>query len=283
MAVSFPGFPWRFSRGASKEKQPVVKGASLNSGNSSSDWGAETVKFQTKISGNGKWQGSEERRVIDKEFDVVVVPSDEPLGPGFHGDEDDGGYAVLVPCYKCGYKELVNGPSNQLPSAIKEPAKWVFVWEVLGYYEVGIYDSEKMDQQSLMQTVQMTIIAAIMAPFFLPTLLFHLEQSLVVSGNNSCSTLVLIQKKPEFCIYLLLKIYLDILGSMPTDNTANIVNHNSQLNVSANSFLWNGMKLWTYNFISLAPLNSIVQFFLMTCEPEGSNSLHQWFSSRRNY
>ncbi|TYH42352.1 hypothetical protein ES332_D11G058500v1 [Gossypium tomentosum] len=242
MAVSFPGFPWRFSRGASKEKQPVVKGASLNSGNSSSDWGAETVKFQTKISGNGKWQGSEERRVIDKEFDVVVVPSDEPLGPGFHGDEDDGGYAILVPCYKCGYKELVNGPSNQLPSAIKEPAKWVFVWEVLGYYEVGIYDSEKMDQQSLMQT-----------------------QSLVVSGNNSCSTLVLIQKKPEF------------------DNTANIVNHNSQLNVSANSFLWNGMKLWTYNFISLAPLNSIVQFFLMTCEPEGSNSLHQWFSSRRNY
>ncbi|PPD95110.1 hypothetical protein GOBAR_DD07882 [Gossypium barbadense] len=263
MAVSFPGFPWRFSRGASKEKQPVVKGASLNSGNSSSDWGAETVKFQTKISGNGKWQGSEERRVIDKEFDVVVVPSDEPLGPGFHGDEDDGGYAVLVPCYKCGYKELVNGPSNQLPSAIKEPAKWVFVWEVLGYYEVGIYDSEKMDQQSLMQTVQMTIIAAIMAPFFLPTLLFHLEQSLVVSGNNSCSTLVLIQKKPEF------------------DNTANIVNHNSQLNVSANSFLWNGMKLWTYNFISLAPLNSIVQFFLMTCE--SGNSLHQWFSSRRNY
>ncbi|MBA0559693.1 hypothetical protein Golob_016646, partial [Gossypium lobatum] len=106
-----------------------------------------------------------------------------------------------------------------------------------------------MDQQSLMQTVQITIIAAIMAPFFLPTLLFHSEQSLVVSGNNSCSTLVLIQKKPEF------------------DNTANIVNHNSQLNVSANSFLWNGMKLWTYNFISLAPLNSIMQFLLMTCEP----------------
>ncbi|KAK5783090.1 hypothetical protein PVK06_037598 [Gossypium arboreum] len=89
-----------------------------------------------------------------------------------------------------------------------------------------------MDRQSLMQTVQMTIIAAIMAPFFLPTLLFHSEQSLVVS-----------------------------------DNTANIVNHSSQLNVSAYSFLWNGMKLWTYNFISLAPLNSIMQFLLMTCEP----------------
>ncbi|MFQ6633048.1 hypothetical protein Gotur_010689 [Gossypium turneri] len=86
MAVSFPGFPWRFSRGASKGKQPVVKGVSLNSGNNSSDWGAETVKFQTKISGNGKWQGSEERRVIDKEFDVVVVPS----GIHLSGYESDG-------------------------------------------------------------------------------------------------------------------------------------------------------------------------------------------------
>ncbi|KAA3476196.1 DNA ligase [Gossypium australe] len=89
MAVSFPGFPWRFSRGGGKEKQPVVKGASLNSGNSSSD--AETVKFQTKISGNGKWQGSEERRVIDKEFDVVVVPSDGIHLSGYESDGPLGG------------------------------------------------------------------------------------------------------------------------------------------------------------------------------------------------
>ncbi|MBA0617047.1 hypothetical protein Godav_026524 [Gossypium davidsonii] len=215
MAVSFPGFPWRFSRGASKEKQPVVKGASLNSGNSSSDWGAETVKFQTKISGNGKWQGSEERRVIDKEFDVVVVPSDGIHLSGYESDGPLGG----------------KNPSALAFMVMKMMVDTLFS-EVLGYYEVGIYDSEKMDQQSLMQTVQMTIIAAIMATFFLPPLLFHSEQSLVVS-----------------------------------DNTANIVNHSSQLNASANSFLWNGMKLWTYNFISLAPLNSIVQFLLMTCEP----------------
>ncbi|MBA0589289.1 hypothetical protein Gorai_018045 [Gossypium raimondii] len=261
MAVSFPFFPWRFSRGASKEKQPVVKGASLNSGNSSSDWGAETVKFQTKISGNGKWQGSEERRVIDKEFDVVVVPSDGIHLSGYESDGPLGGKNPSALAFMV-MKMMVDTLFSFLVINVVTRSL-----EVLGYYEVGIYDSEKMDQQSLMQTVQMTIIAAIMAPFFLPTLLFHSEQSLVVSGNNSCSTLVLIQKKPEFCIYLLLKIYLDILGSMPTDNTANIVNHNSQLNVSANSFLWNGMKLWTYNFISLAPLNSIVQFFLMTCEP----------------
>ncbi|MBA0559694.1 hypothetical protein Golob_016647, partial [Gossypium lobatum] len=78
--------PW-----ASTEKQPVVKGASLNSGNSSSDWGAETVKFQTKISGNGKWQGSEVRRVIDKEFDVVVVPSDGIHLSGYESDGPLGG------------------------------------------------------------------------------------------------------------------------------------------------------------------------------------------------
>ncbi|OMO56299.1 hypothetical protein CCACVL1_26661 [Corchorus capsularis] len=151
MAVSFPSFPWWFWSGGSKEKQPVSNGSSLNSLNSSSsssDWGlglreSETVKFPTKIApkkGKGKWQGSEERRVDDKDYDVVLVPSDdihlsgyesdgpewsigweEPHGPGFRGDcEDDGGFAVLVPCYRPGCKELVEGSNNQLLSAIKD-------------------------------------------------------------------------------------------------------------------------------------------------------------------
>ncbi|XWS45019.1 hypothetical protein CRYUN_Cryun15aG0100000 [Craigia yunnanensis] len=142
MAIYFPGFPWWFWRGGSKDKQPVSNGSSLNS-----DWGLglrepETVKFQTKIApakGKGKCQGSEERMKVDKECDVVVVPSDgvhlsgyesdgpewsigweEPHGPGFQGDdEDDGGFAVLVPCYRPGCKELVEGPNNRLLSAIK--------------------------------------------------------------------------------------------------------------------------------------------------------------------
>ncbi|XP_022751133.1 uncharacterized protein LOC111299888 [Durio zibethinus] len=148
MAVSFPRFPWWFWSGGSKDKQPVLNGSSLNSSSSSSsDRGlgmreSETVKFQTKIAsakGKGTWQGSEERRVVDKECDIVVVSSDgmhlsgyesdgpewsigweEPHGPGFQGDnEDDGGFAVLVPCYRPGCKELVEGPNNQLLSAIK--------------------------------------------------------------------------------------------------------------------------------------------------------------------
>ncbi|XP_017969393.1 PREDICTED: uncharacterized protein LOC18611459 [Theobroma cacao] len=148
MAVSFPGFPWWFWGGGSKEKQPVSNGSSLNSLNSSSsDWGlglreSETVKFQTKITpkkGKGQWQSCEERRVVDKECDIVVVPSDgmhlsgyesdgpewsigweEPHGPGFQGDgEDDGGFAVLVPCYRPGCKEIVEASNNQLLCAIR--------------------------------------------------------------------------------------------------------------------------------------------------------------------
>ena len=144
--MAFPGFSWWFWSDGNKEKQPVSNGSSLNSLNSSSSyWGlgsreSETVKFQTKIApanGKGKWHGSEERKVVDKEYDVVVVPSagmsgyesdgpewsigwEEPHGPGFQGvGEDDGGFAVLVPCYRPGCKELVDGPNNQLLSAIK--------------------------------------------------------------------------------------------------------------------------------------------------------------------
>ncbi|XP_022741479.1 uncharacterized protein LOC111293041 [Durio zibethinus] len=144
MAFYYHGFPWWFRGGGSKEKQPVSNGSSLNSLNSSSsDWGlglreSEPVKFQTKIAptkGEGKWQGCEERGVVDKECDIVVVPSDgvylsvfepegpewsigweEPHGPGF---QDDGGFAVLVPSYRLGCRELVEGPNNQLLSAMK--------------------------------------------------------------------------------------------------------------------------------------------------------------------
>ncbi|KAE8665716.1 hypothetical protein F3Y22_tig00112530pilonHSYRG00176 [Hibiscus syriacus] len=84
-------FPWRFWGGGNKEKQPVTDGT-------------------------GTRERSEERSAIDEEFDIVVVPSDgqewctgweEPHGAGFRGDEDDG-FAVLIPCYKLGCKEIVS-------------------------------------------------------------------------------------------------------------------------------------------------------------------------------
>jgi hypothetical protein len=143
MAVSFTRFSyWLWggdgggsgndSRGFSKEKEPISNGYSVNP---STDWGfglnssVDTVKFSstTPRKVKKKWQSREERR-IDREYDdVVVVPSDgiglsesdsddsdwsigwlEPHGPDFDSDaESDSSYAVLVPCYRPGCKQVV--------------------------------------------------------------------------------------------------------------------------------------------------------------------------------
>ncbi|KAF2283894.1 hypothetical protein GH714_016956 [Hevea brasiliensis] len=87
-----------------------------------------------------KWHSREDRR-HDKQYgDAVLVPSDggvclsgsesddpdwsigwvEPHGPDFRSDDEiDDGFAVLVPCYRPGCKELVENSTNQLLSAIK--------------------------------------------------------------------------------------------------------------------------------------------------------------------
>ncbi|KAJ7953520.1 Ribosomal RNA small subunit methyltransferase A [Quillaja saponaria] len=148
MAVSFTRFSWWLWGG--KEKDPVSNSPSLNS---ASDWGfslgePENVKFPldkgTKIAPSPKkvkrkWQSREERR-IDREYDVVLVPSDgggclsgsdsddsdwsigwlEPHGPDFQSDdESDNSFAVLVPCYSPGCKDVVESSDNELLSAIK--------------------------------------------------------------------------------------------------------------------------------------------------------------------
>ncbi|KAJ1375822.1 hypothetical protein SESBI_50585 [Sesbania bispinosa] len=150
MAVSLTRLSW-WLWGGGKEKEPVSSGSPLNS---SSEWGfslkereSVNVKFPlvkgTKIAPSHrkvkrKWQSREERR-IDREYDVVLVPSDgggclsgsesddsdwsigwlEPHGSDFLSDDDsDGSFAVLVPCYRPGCKE-VEGSNNELLSAIK--------------------------------------------------------------------------------------------------------------------------------------------------------------------
>lgn len=149
MAVSLTRLSWWLWGG--KEKEPVSNGSPLSS---SSEWGGfslkerESVKFPlvkgTKIAPSHrkvkrKWQSREERR-IDREYDVVLVPSDgggclsgsesddsdwsigwlEPHGSDFQSDDDesDRSFAVLVPCYRPGCKE-VEGSNNDLLSAIK--------------------------------------------------------------------------------------------------------------------------------------------------------------------
>lgn len=148
MAVSFTRFSWWLWGG--NDKEPVPNGSLLNS---SLDLGfglrePEALQFPSfngtkKLASSSrkvkrKWQSREERR-IDKEYDIVLVPSDggclsgsesddsevsigwmEPHGPGFQSDdESDNGFAVLVPCYSPGCKEVVEGPNNELLSVIK--------------------------------------------------------------------------------------------------------------------------------------------------------------------
>ncbi|KAL5556560.1 hypothetical protein UlMin_038796 [Ulmus minor] len=146
MAVSLTRFScWWWG---SKDKEPVPNGSSINS---SLEWGfglrePEILQFssvrRTKLSSTRrkvkrKWQSREERRV-DREFDIVLVSSDggclsgsesdgsdvsigwmEPHGNGFQTDDEDNGFAVLVPCYSPGCKEVVVGSNNEILSAIK--------------------------------------------------------------------------------------------------------------------------------------------------------------------
>ncbi|MED6132071.1 hypothetical protein PIB30_015860 [Stylosanthes scabra] len=148
MALSLIRFSWHLWGG--KEKEPVCNNGSstVNSPISSS----EMVKFpltkETKMEPpttqrrvRRKWQ-RREKRVDRGEYkkDVVLVPSDdsdsdydydsdwsigwlEPHGSDFQSsdvdDDDDDSFAVLVPCYKHGCKQVEEASNNVLLSAIQ--------------------------------------------------------------------------------------------------------------------------------------------------------------------
>ncbi|OWM66211.1 hypothetical protein CDL15_Pgr013428 [Punica granatum] len=136
-----------------KEKEPVSNGPSSTGLTNEFGFGfrePENLKFPfvkgKKIASSSrkvkrKWQSREQRRNIDREFDIVLVPSDgvclsgsdesedsdwsigwlEPPGTEFLSDDEgeDNSFAVLVPCYRPGSKELVEDSSKQLLSVIK--------------------------------------------------------------------------------------------------------------------------------------------------------------------
>ncbi|GMH24674.1 hypothetical protein Nepgr_026517 [Nepenthes gracilis] len=143
--MGFPRFQWWLWGQKEIEQETSFTNSSSNSpshlslGLRDTDCkGARTPSSsQRKI--KKKWQSREERRRVDKEYDVVLVPSNgvclsgsesddsdwsigwlEPHGPDFlSDDETDDSFAVLVPCYKNDRKEIADGPNNQLLSAIK--------------------------------------------------------------------------------------------------------------------------------------------------------------------
>ncbi|KAB2597529.1 hypothetical protein D8674_000449 [Pyrus ussuriensis x Pyrus communis] len=156
MAVSFTRLSWCWWSG--KEKEPANSGSSMNSSfecgfgglrepgavQFSSVKGPKMASSPRKV--KRKWQSREERRV-DREYDIVIVPSDggaflsgsesddsdwsigwlEPHGSGFQSDDDesDNSFAVLVPCYTPGCKEVVDDSNKEFLSAIKKlPAEF---------------------------------------------------------------------------------------------------------------------------------------------------------------
>ncbi|CAH9070178.1 unnamed protein product [Cuscuta epithymum] len=145
MDVAFSRLSWWLWGG--KEKGSVAKGSSVNS---LPDFGAgkpENVMFWPVRGPDAQrknWNRREERR-IDKEYDVLVPSDDvslsgyesdesdwsvgwlEPHAPGFRSheeeEEEDSGFAVLVPCYRDDRMGLLaQDPSNQFLNAIKNLA-----------------------------------------------------------------------------------------------------------------------------------------------------------------
>ncbi|XXG55775.1 hypothetical protein AAC387_Pa03g3368 [Persea americana] len=149
MALAFTHLSWWLWSGKGQEAT-VSSGSNLNA---SLDSGLgmrepDTVKFSaangSKVHSTSrrvkrKWQSREERRV-DREYDVVLVPSDggclsgsesddsdwsigwlEPHAPDFlNEDESESSFAVLVPCYGHGRgcSEVVQDSKNQILGAI---------------------------------------------------------------------------------------------------------------------------------------------------------------------
>jgi hypothetical protein len=151
MSLAFTNLSWWLWSGKHQDPR-ISKGSSINYSTDLNMLESEVMRFplvQTNIGSSSrkvkrKWNSREERKV-DKEYDVVLVPSDggcvsgsesddsdwsigwmEPHGPGFPSDDEtDNSFAVLVPCYgrdfggrieKDTKTNLLNGVGNFLDS-----------------------------------------------------------------------------------------------------------------------------------------------------------------------
>ncbi|KHG15119.1 Ribosomal RNA small subunit methyltransferase A [Gossypium arboreum] len=145
MAVAFTHLSWWLWSGKHQEPR-IANGSSLSSSPDSGLLDSDNLKFPLVKRANmasssrkvrRKWHSREERK-IDREYDVVIVPSDggcvsgsesdgsdysigwmEPHGPGFNSDdESDNSFAVLVPCYGHRQDDMLEDPKNNLLGAI---------------------------------------------------------------------------------------------------------------------------------------------------------------------
>ncbi|GKV33569.1 hypothetical protein SLE2022_114940 [Rubroshorea leprosula] len=145
MAVAFTNLSWWLWSGKHQEPR-ISNGSSLSLSSDSGSWESDNLKFPLVKGANfssssrrvkRKWHSREERK-IDREYDVVLVPSDggcvsgsesddsdysigwlEPHGPEFQSDNDtDNSFAVLVPCYEHSQDSMGENPQNNILGAI---------------------------------------------------------------------------------------------------------------------------------------------------------------------
>ncbi|KAK9130020.1 hypothetical protein Sjap_010507 [Stephania japonica] len=154
MAVAFTRLSWLFW--GAKEREPTIttgSGSGSGSGSKLKSVREQDTHHRSLTSVNGgsankvrskrtkkKWHSREERR-IDREFDVVLVPSDggcasgsesdasdwsigwmEPHAPDFLSEDDEGesSFAVLVPCYGRGRNDVASHSRNPILGAISD-------------------------------------------------------------------------------------------------------------------------------------------------------------------
>ncbi|KAK1299958.1 hypothetical protein QJS10_CPB13g00219 [Acorus calamus] len=120
---------WLLGRGGGKKKhEPSSAPSNPHPNQASSDMGLglDALKFPAVTSASRRarrrWQSREERKRIDREYDLVLVPSDGDCLSGSESDDSDwsvgwlephsadlkmgdysdseGSFAVLVPCYR---------------------------------------------------------------------------------------------------------------------------------------------------------------------------------------
>lgn len=139
MAMFFTNLPTRLWGRKRHQESKISKGDSVNSKTVSGLRESESQEFtldknmgSTSGRRKPKWHNSWEERKTDKEYDVVLVPSDgecvsssesdwsigwlEPHGPDFPSmDGTDNSFAVLVPCYVRGYAGGTVNDTNSIP------------------------------------------------------------------------------------------------------------------------------------------------------------------------
>ncbi|KAK6940263.1 hypothetical protein RJ641_029794 [Dillenia turbinata] len=154
MALAFTNLSWWLWSGIKYQENKIPgSSTSLNSSQELGLWDSEPSKFSAVKRGNmpssrkvkRKWHSREERK-IEREYDVVVVPSDgvcfsgsesedsdwsigwmEPHAPGFLSSDDDeseSSFAVLVPCYGLGNGVMEEVRKNIILETIRLKTPW---------------------------------------------------------------------------------------------------------------------------------------------------------------